>query len=71
MWFWRKKSLLKNYISELDQFLQAFDKRPEATSASRKAEETKYQRINQLRDSSKANTKECSVQIWENSESSS
>ena len=50
MAFWRKKPLLKNYVSEIDEFLQAFDEKAEANSASRKAEESKYQRLNQLRD---------------------
>ena len=50
MAFWRKKPLFKNYVSEIDNFLQAFDEKAEASSASRKAEESKYQRVNQLRD---------------------
>ena len=50
MIFSRKKTLLKNYVSEIDQFLQAFDQKAEASSPARKAEERKYQRINQLRD---------------------
>lgn len=50
MTFLRKKPLLKNYVSEIDEFLQAFDKKAEASSAARKAEEAKYQRINKLRD---------------------
>lgn len=50
MTFWRKKPLFKNYISEIDEFLHAFDEKTEASSGSRKAEESKYQRINQLRD---------------------
>jgi hypothetical protein len=54
MAFWRKKPLLKNYVSEIDDFLQAFDEKAEASSASRKAEERKYQQINQLRDNADA-----------------
>ncbi len=50
MTFLRKKPLFKNYVSEIDEFLQAFDEKAEASSASRKAEEAKYQRINKLRD---------------------
>ena len=50
MIFWRKKPLFKNYVSEIDEFLRAFDEKAEARSASQKAEESKYQRINQLRD---------------------
>lgn len=50
MWFFGKKPLFKNYVSEIDEFLQAFDEKAEATSKSRKAEEAKYQRISQLRD---------------------
>lgn len=54
MAFWQKKPLLKNYVSELDEFLQAFDEKAEATSTSRKAEETKYLQINKLRDNPNA-----------------
>lgn len=51
MAFWNKKPpLLKGYVSEIDQFLMAFDKKPEAQSASRRAEEAKHQRIARLRD---------------------
>lgn len=50
MTFWRKKPLLKDYVSKIDEFLQAFDEKAEATSLSRKAEERKYQRLNDLRD---------------------
>lgn len=50
MAFWHKKALFKNYVSEIDEFLQAFDEKAEASSAARKAEERKYNRINQLRD---------------------
>lgn len=45
-----KKTLNRNYVSDLDLFLAAFDKKPEASSASRRAEEKKYARIFQLRD---------------------
>jgi hypothetical protein len=48
--FGRKKPLLKAYVSEIDHFLQAFDQKPEASSASRRAEEAKYERIHRLRD---------------------
>jgi hypothetical protein len=50
MAFWQKKPLLRRYVSETDQFLQAFDQKPEASSKSRRAEEAKYERINRLRD---------------------
>ena len=50
MAYWQKKPLFKNYVSEIDAFLQAFDEKAEVRSASQKAEESKYQRINQLRD---------------------
>lgn len=64
MWFWRKKQpLLRNYVSETDQFLKSFDARPEATSASRKAEEAKYARIDELRDNS--NAEQPTQSIWE------
>lgn len=50
MTIWRKKPLLKNYVSEIDEFLKAFDEKAEASSASRIAEEFKYKRLNRLRD---------------------
>lgn len=62
MAIWNKQPLQRNYVSEIDRFLQEFDKRPEASSISRKAEEAKYARIFRLRD--KAN-KDKTVDIWE------
>ena len=49
-------SIDRNYQSEMDLFLQEFDKRPEATSVNRKAEEEKYQKLNQLRDNNQQAT---------------
>lgn len=66
MWFWRKQPLLKGYISELDRFLQDFDRKPEASSASRRAEEIAYERINELRDRAQA-ANDGSSQIWKDS----
>ncbi len=45
-----KEPINRHYVSELDRFLEAFDKKPEASSASRRAEEKKYARVFQLRD---------------------
>jgi len=64
--FWRKQPLLKAYVSEIDQFLQAFDQKPEASSASRKAEEANYEKIGQLRD--QADAQQPPVAIWEDFE---
>lgn len=47
---WGIKLLLKNYVSEIDLFLQAFDKKPEAHSESRAQEEAQYKRIAEARD---------------------
>lgn len=44
------KPLQRHYISALDRFLHNFDKKPEAYSESRLAEELKYQKIGKLRD---------------------
>lgn len=43
-----------NFVSDADRFLMEFDKKAEASSATRKAEEAKYQRIDELRDNAKA-----------------
>jgi hypothetical protein len=50
MIFGRKKLLQRSYVSDIDQFLKAFDKKPEASSVSRRAEEAKYREIARLRD---------------------
>lgn len=42
--------MLKNYVSETDQFLQAFDKDHPGLSKSQQKEVSKYQKIYQLRD---------------------
>lgn len=39
-----------NFVSEAGRFLKEFDQKPESTCSSRKAEEAKYNRINELRD---------------------
>ena len=63
MSFWRKQPMLKGYVSEIDQFLQAFDQKPESSSVSRRAEEVKYAMIHTLRDRSDAS--QASFEIWE------
>ena len=63
MTFWRRQPILKGYVSEIDRFLQEFDKNPQASSASRRFEEAKAQRISRLRD--EAGAKENSLDIWE------
>lgn len=65
MWFWRKKQpLFKDYVSELDRFLQEFDKKPEASSISRRAEEAKYEQIDLQRDRTDIKTPAV-VQLWD------
>lgn len=44
---------LKNYVSEIDQFLQAFDKRHPQLSVSQKQERDDYRQIYYLRDVAK------------------
>jgi len=53
--FGQKKPLLKAYVSEIDRFLQVFDQKPEGSSANRRAEEAKYERIHRLRDKEESN----------------
>lgn len=47
---WRRGSVNRSYVSGLDRFLFEFDKKPEASSASRRAVEVEYARIDRLRD---------------------
>lgn len=57
MGLWRKEAkqpIERNYVSELDRFLLEFDKKAEASSDSRKAEEATYRRIDLLRDNETA-----------------
>ena len=63
MSFWRKQPVLKGYVSEIDRFLQEFDQNPDASSASRRFEEAKAQRISRLRDG--VEVKESPLNIWE------
>jgi hypothetical protein len=63
MMFWRKQPMLKGYVSEIDRFLTEFDRKPEASSVSRRSEEAKYEAITVLRD--KADAKQPLFQIWE------
>ncbi len=63
MTFWRKQPILKGYVSEIDRFLQEFEQKPEASSASRRFEEAKYARIGRLRDD--VGAKESLPSIWE------
>ena len=42
--------IVTNYVSEIDQFLQGFDKQHSEPSKSQQKEITKYQRIYRLRD---------------------
>lgn len=46
----KKEPLLRDYVSDLDHFLQDFDLKEEAYSDSRRAEEAEYQKIGLLRD---------------------
>lgn len=56
-----REPIKRNYVSDLDRFLQTFDKKPSATSASRRDEEKKYARVFKLRDNPEA---ELNKKIW-------
>lgn len=58
----QRKPIQKNYISEIDQFLIEFDKRKEASSISRRAEEAQYAKIFYLRDNP---VRKAECKIWE------
>jgi len=55
-------STLKNHVSEIDQFLAEFDKKPEAHSVARKKEEEKAASIAAKRDDKEAPRQES--EIW-------
>lgn len=61
--FCNRKPIDRYYVSSLDRFLIEFDKKPEAYSASRRAEEAEYARIDLLRDD--PNAPAPTKQIWE------
>lgn len=63
MLFRRPEPLLRHYVSEMDSFLEAFDRTPEASSESRRQEEKKYQAIAEARDN--VMYIEPRKQIWE------
>jgi hypothetical protein len=63
MRIWRKGPIIRNYVSNFDRFLLEFDQKPEASSASRRAEEVEYANLNRLRDNP-AFDSPC-IQIWE------
>lgn len=54
---------LTNFVSEIDQFLQAFDQKNPKLSTSQKREKEKYQRIYRLRDAH--DHAEQSPSLWE------
>lgn len=45
-----KQPILTNYVSEIDQFLQDFDKKHPEPTKSQQKEQAKYRRIYKLRD---------------------
>jgi hypothetical protein len=56
--------MLIHYVSEIDQFLQAFDHNHPALSKSQQKEQAKYRRIYLLRDH--PNSDGSNKTIWEN-----
>ena len=48
-----KQKILTNYVSEIDQILQEFDKKHPQQSLSQQIEQKKYKRIYYLRDIAK------------------
>jgi hypothetical protein len=58
-----RQPVLKNFVSEIDQFLQEFDKQHPVLSPAQVQEQTKYRRIYRLRDTSVRPTK--TVKLWE------
>ncbi len=46
----KRPKIIKNYVSEVDQFLQAFDQQHIERSQSQREEQKKMKRIAELRD---------------------
>jgi hypothetical protein len=59
-----KYPMLTHYVSEIDQFLQNFDKNHAVLSKSQQKEQVKYRRIYALRDD--INNVEPSIKLWKN-----
>lgn len=55
--------LLREYVSEIDDFLMQFDKRSEAQSPNRQREEDKYRDVHAKRDS--ASEPRVRSRVWE------
>jgi hypothetical protein len=55
---------LTNYVSEIDQFLQEFDKQHPELTKSQQKEDKKYKRIHHLRDHTERTTED-NTQLWE------
>jgi hypothetical protein len=56
--------ILRNFVSEVDQFLQRFDKEHPELSKSQQKEVTKYRRIYRLRDTAERATLPVN-KLWE------
>lgn len=57
-------TMLTHYVSEIDQFLQAFDQTHPGLSQSQQKEQTKYRRIYLLRDQPTSGSS--SNSLWDN-----
>jgi len=57
--------MLIHYVSEIDRFLQAFDRNHTERSKSQQKEQAKYRRVYLLRDTFTDNT-DFSKIVWEN-----
>ena len=58
-----RQPVLKNFVSEIDQFLQEFDKQHPQLSKAQQFERAKYKRIYRLRDSSERPTQK--PKLWQ------
>ncbi|NVJ62490.1 MAG: hypothetical protein HWE27_19035 [Gammaproteobacteria bacterium] len=54
-------SIDRNYVSDMDKFLEELDKDPNTMSESREQEAEKYKQINQLRDEANEDSKNNSI----------
>lgn len=62
MRFWWRRPIQRNFVSDLDKFLMEFDKKPEASSESRRYEEARFAKIDWLRDHDEGNQQ--SSYLW-------
>jgi hypothetical protein len=60
-----RNPILRNYVSDLDQFLQEFDQRHPVLTQTQQHEVTKYRRIYRLREENDNKPTLAASKLWE------